>query len=71
MRACDCVWFTRARARAATTRSFLSVVKMASPRVDISVRIVLAVIVIIGASAVEIVDDEINDESLEGKVNLN
>ena len=71
MPVCECVWFTRARARAATTRSFLSVVKMASPRVDISARIVYSVIVIIGASALEIVDDEINGESLEGKVNLN
>ena len=71
MPVCECVWFIRARARADRLRSFLSVVKMTFPRVDISARIVIAVIVIIGASGVEIVDDEINGESLEGKVNLN
>merc|ERR1711892_161889 len=38
------------------------------PRVDISARIVIAVIVIVGASAVEIVDDELNGENLEDLV---
>merc|ERR1711892_224610 len=38
------------------------------PRVDISARIVIAVIVIVGSSAVEIVDDELNGEILEDLV---